>query len=156
MTEPRSLESTSALLPGWLRSELMLGVLLLAAAGCSSGAPPTYPVSGVVRFPDGTPVKTGFVELYSSQQEVNARGEIQRDGSFELTTFQPNDGAVEGEHQVIVGQFLAAEWLPEIEHQHGDPVAPRFADYRTSELSATVRSDGPNKLELIVDRQPLR
>src|SRR5438067_1061279 len=65
---------------------------LLGAAGCGSGL---YPVRGKVTYPDGKPVTEGMVVFESKSEEarVTARGEIQSDGSFALSTHKPGDGA---------------------------------------------------------------
>ncbi len=76
-----------------------LSVLLLVVCsllcGCSSQLP-TYPVAGKIRFVEGGPVKVGTVELKSREHGVQARGHIETDGTFTLTTFAEGDGAVAG------------------------------------------------------------
>lgn len=87
----------------------LLVACLLAAVGCGPQHPGTYPVSGKVQFDDGQPVEMGLVELRSkSKPPVNARGKIQADGRFQLGTFEAGDGAVLGDHDVIVVQVLAS------------------------------------------------
>ena len=83
---------------------------LFVLTGCGSGHPaPTYPVTGKVVFSDdGTPLSTGGSILWESVPDepgvlpFNASGAIQADGTFELTTFEEGDGAVAGEHRVLV------------------------------------------------------
>ena len=133
-------------------------VLLFAAllCGCADSGVPTYPANGRVIFEDGSPVRTGNVECRSLEFGLNARGKIARDGSFTLGTYTADDGAVAGEHQVIVVQFIgsdsfvAEQELGPIEHDHGQPVALRFADYSTSGLKLTIDPDGDNFITLVV------
>ena len=126
------------------RGVFVLGCLVLGGppiVGCSSDRIPTYPAQGQVVFPDGEPVRTGVLELKSLEHGVNAQGQIARDGSFTLGTYTADDGAVAGEHQAIVVQFLATDSIDaEIEHDHGDPVDRRFADYATSGLEVAIES----------------
>ena len=128
---------------------------LFSVASCGAKHPATYPVKGVVLFEDGTPVTSGTVEFLSKSQSINARGEIQPDGKFTLTTFRPNDGAVAGEHDVVIIQSFLSDALGEVTHQqHGKVqtariVDPALASYDTSTLSKTVEQK-ENHLELRV------
>lgn len=134
----------------WPNSHIGL-LLLIALAGCNSKSTPTFPVQGRVQFEDGSPVRTGFVETYSHELKINARGKINQDGSFLLSTFAENDGAVAGTHDVIVTQFLGHEMAPEIKHDHRiEAVATKHADYATSGLSLKVEEQGTNECVLTV------
>jgi hypothetical protein len=136
-----------------------LALLVLFAAtpilcGCGSEYPPRYPISGVVKFRDGSPVKTGTIEACVPGSPWTATGTIARDGTFSLTTVKPNDGAIAGEHQVIVRQLIVTYLPVKGHHDHGKLVDPKFADYKTSKLTLTVDKAGNNKVELIVDEKP--
>ncbi len=72
----------------------------MATVGCGDGRPPAYPAKGRVVFANGTPVKTGTVELKSREHPIQARGTIDPDGHFELTTYRSGDGAIAGTHDV--------------------------------------------------------
>jgi hypothetical protein len=77
-------------------------VASLTLAGCGKA---TYPVQGVVQFEDGRPaveLARGFVSFQGLDRNVSAQGEIQDDGTFELSTFQQGDGAFPGAYQVLV------------------------------------------------------
>ncbi|PQO27289.1 carboxypeptidase regulatory-like domain-containing protein [Blastopirellula marina] len=125
---------------------------LIIFSGCETPGLPTYPVQGQVQFEDGTPVRSGYVETISREHRVNARGKIQRDGSFELTTFHEADGAVAGPHDVIVVQFLGSEKASQINHDHGEVVSTRFADYAQSGLSMNVHEQQDNHCVLTVSK----
>ncbi|MEA1951951.1 MAG: hypothetical protein U9N87_11235, partial [Planctomycetota bacterium] len=86
---------------------ILLVVSILAGCG---GPLPTYKAGGKVTLPDGTPMNAGQVEFrpVDSEHLVSARGAIQTDGTFELSTFEAGDGAIEGEHQVLVRPMLSA------------------------------------------------
>ena len=133
---------------------------LFSVASCGAKNPATYPVKGVVLFDDGTPVTSGTVEFLSKSQSINARGEIQPDGKFTLTTFRPNDGAVAGEHDIVILQSFLSDSLGEVSHQqHGKGqkariVDPTLASYDTTTLSETVH-EKENHFELRVPAHTL-
>lgn len=141
--------------PNGMRASAVGRVLLagLLVVGCSSDRISTYPTEGQVVFPDGQPVRTGLLELRSLEHDLNARGQIARDGSFALGTYTVDDGAVAGKHQAIVMQFLATDSDPDIRHDHGDPVDRKFADYTTSPLQVEIQPTSLNQLNVIVNRQ---
>jgi hypothetical protein len=58
------------------------------------------PVSGKVLY-NGQPLKFGTVAFQPPRGQY-ASGDIQSDGTFELSTYRPNDGAVAGTHQVRI------------------------------------------------------
>lgn len=136
-------------------------------AGCGDGRPATYPVEGVLRFEDGRPVTFGAVEFRSPAERLTARGKIDERGHFRLTTFADGDGAVAGEHQVIVTQNVSsAAWQQSGAHAeqshalHGPQAAHRaalvprnYADYSTSGLTATVEAESANRITLEVTRK---
>ena len=129
-------------------------VLVPIFCGCGSEYPARYPVSGVIKFRDGSPVKTGTIETSVPGSPWTATGTISRDGTFSLTTVKPNDGAIAGEHQVIVRQLIVTYLPVQGHHDHGKLVDPKFADYKTSKLTLTVNKAGNNQVELIVDEKP--
>jgi hypothetical protein len=111
--------------------------LLLGAAGCGSRL---QPVRGKVTYPDGRPVTEGMVvfEARDDKEPITARGEIQPDGSYQLSTFKPGDGARLGKHRVLVA--------PKFDPNAVDgpakppPFDPRYADFKTSGLEVEVTS----------------
>ncbi len=135
-----------------------LAILLLPnLAGCNSDQLPTYPVEGTIRFKDGSFPKFGDIEFYSSTHRINARGKINRDGSFTVGTYESNDGAVEGTHEIIVlqvsGTHLTARYHDDIKHDHGALVNKSYFDYRTSGLKCDIKQR-TNQVELIVRKNP--
>ena len=118
--------------------------LLLVCAGCShSDGPATYPVRGIVRFPDGQVLRDGSVEFQITgvKKPVTARGAINPDGSFQLGTFDVADGALAGKHQVVVISYHlignGAERPGMIPQATLDP---KFSSYRTSGLIREVKA----------------
>lgn len=141
----------------------VIGYLLpcLTLAACDSGKPAVYPVTGVVKFEDGSPVTSGVIEFLSVERQLNARGTIDEQGRFALTTFRANDGAVAGRHDVVILQTFAPDALGEVKHNqpHRAASAPRIVDpalssYETTTLFGTVKAQ-PNHIEFRVRGQGL-
>jgi len=133
--------------------KLIALTLLPLLIGCGSNQLPTHPVEGWVRFEDGTYPKFGDIEFYNAQHKLNARGKIQRDGSFTVGTFTENDGAVEGKHQIIVlqvsGDPMTRRLSDSIKHDHGVLIDSSYFDYRTSGLECDI-VPGNNQVKLTV------
>lgn len=134
-----------------------LASLLLVSAGCGSRHPATVPVEGLVAFADGTPVRGGRIEFESELGGINARGTLNNEGEFHLTTYRDGDGAVVGRHRVIVQQMISpyAGTPGNAKHSpHGPPptkVPTRYGDYRTSPLTAEVTSDPQQRIVLQIE-----
>ena len=78
-----------------------LGLFFLLALGCGSSETLTYPVSGIVTL-DGLPMEGAAVMLKPIAGGSNGYGVTGTDGSFEITTYRKGDGALPGEHRVVV------------------------------------------------------
>lgn len=152
-----------------MRNLLLVAVTGLVAAGCGSegrtGSDPVFPVSGVVTY-KGQPVAGADVTFFNAQKNRSAFGRTNAKGEYKLTTFNANDGAVEGQHAVTVMKFEAAsgtafeagiespEYVPPGLGQSTEPKPPKselpekYAEMATSDLTATVKSDGPNEINL--------
>lgn len=122
--------------------------------GCGDDRPATFPTTGRVVFSDGQPVRTGTVELFSDEHQLNATGTIRNNGSFLLGTFSENDGACAGSHRAIVTQMIISDLQTKHILDHGAPVDPVFGSYTTSPLTVTIRADGPNEITLTVEKAP--
>lgn len=126
-------------------------MLLFAAAGCSNGRVPTYPTSGQVLFADGSPVRMGTIELRSREHGIHARGDIDAEGRFVLTTYEAGDGAVAGMHDCVVVQMVIVEEIANFHPSTDGIVHPRFGSYSSSGLMAEVAETGRNDLRVIVE-----
>lgn len=134
-------------------------LLALAGAGCGKAKPATAPVAGRVLL-DGKPVAGAAVMFEPVEGGVPARGGTGADGSFTLSTFGRDDGALVGRHRVSVSKFVvegvAANELG-LEAAPGQPgaqpkaaVPVRYADPKTSGLEATVDAAG-TKVEFTLE-----
>lgn len=128
-----------------LISTAAVGLTALFALVLSVGCSPEvkiHPVAGKVLLSSGSPATRGVIEFRTFTEEgeiVNAFGEIQADGSFQLTTYEENDGALAGEHEAIVLDPASTD---------GGPVQrslfpSRYRAYETSDLKITIEP-GPN------------
>ena len=137
---------------------LSLVVLTLAiAVGCGDGRFPTAPVSGVVTL-DGKPVSSGTV-IFTPKQGWPAKGTLDSEGRFTLTTYREGDGAILGLNQIIV--FAVTEDDPN-EHFERPPSKParslipeRYGSQATSGLSHDVKAGETNIVQLdLVSKGP--
>lgn len=114
-----------------------LCLLTVMAAGCSQTPSQPKPVAASLRvtLPNGQPVQAKEVRLVpergaaTPKKEVEAVGRPAADGTFELTTFAPGDGAVPGKYVVVL-------------RSPGRGVDPKYTDEESSGLKVTVPSGG--------------
>lgn len=138
---------------------------LLILSGCGAGdRVDVYPAKGVVLF-NGEPMMGGgaisFVPL-DGQKGKSAGGAIDADGKFSMTTYDPDDGSMEGKFRVIVIQSTAeekesvgdsdAEGAEDTEVGFTVPPAKRipfkYADASNSPLTVEIRPIELNELKL--------
>lgn len=131
----------------------LLNILIFFAAGCGSDQLPTYKVSGQVVFDNGRPVRHGIIEFTSVQHGTTASSRIQHDGSFTLGTYSTDDGAVAGDHDVIVVQMVIADGSFKHTKDHGSPVPTKYASYETSSLTGKVEPINGNVLSISVSQK---
>jgi len=116
----------------YLRLFLVACLLLPLLSGCGDGRPERVPVSGTVTI-DGEPVTAGYIRLIPPDARP-AGGDIGPDGSFTLTTFEPNDGAVTGEHVVTVIAMESRDNGTIMRFQ----VPAKYSDPSTSDLTVNI------------------
>jgi hypothetical protein len=127
---------------------------LLAAPllGCRGGnSLPMAEASGAVML-DGVPLTKGNVRFMPDNskgtQGPMATGQIGADGKFVLMTSEPGDGAQVGFYKVVVNCWEETPFDPNNPKAAPPPkslIPTRYADERTSGLTAEVRSDAPNE-----------
>lgn len=153
MTSPDHVgHTTSSSLPAIARLLIQVAVLAVVTSivGCSGNGIPTFPVEGTVVLEDGTPVQTGTVEFNSTERDLTARGRIEADGTFTLTTFKEGDGAVAGVHDAVVVQLISTEDLPLHDHSHGPTIDPVYSHYDSAGLRFTVHDDRTNSIRIVL------
>ncbi len=109
---------------------LLATVALLLSVGCSSSEPTgalTAAVKGKVTF-KGQPVTKGTVAFEPDGGGKEAFGTIQPDGTFIMTTYKKEDGAVLGKHRVSVSNA-------------GISVPLKYASYSASKVEVEVTAE---------------
>ena len=138
---------------------VVISTVTFVAWGCGSGlkTPPMGKVEGKITY-KGNPIPKGTVTFFPVEGKGNeagqpAIGEIQPNGSFELTTYDTGDGAVLGQHKaIVVARSEAVEKIPEgtipsqlpqdLKKQQGPkPLVPeKYMDPEKTPLRYTVRA----------------
>lgn len=110
--------------------------------GCGSGnGTPValIPVKGKVTY-KGQPLTKGLVVFEPDGYGRMASGQLQSDGTFELSTLKPGDGVVAGEHRISITQLDKA--------LAKDRALKKYASPSSSKLTAEV---SPEKTEFTFD-----
>ncbi len=116
-------------------------------SGCSDNTatkpPTTYKVRGKVVWANGQPLRGGRINFHpEAPSNCEAFAEIEKDGTFSLSTFGKDDGAMPGRYRVSLDPYSyktgAAQQVAVVPTQYRDP--------RTSGLTAEVAS-GDTMLE---------
>ena len=118
----------------------------LCFSGCgSSSGPDITPVHGKVTL-DGASLATGMV-YFVPESGRGAKGKVQEDGSFTLSTFGNGDGAVVGRHKVFI---VATEG--EVAFESDEPmkslVPERYTSPETSGFEIEVKVGEMNEVFL--------
>ncbi len=137
----------------WSSSRYLAFAFAIAAglAGCK-GNEKTYTVEGRVVFEDDKPaveLAGGTVELESLDHKVSAKGTILPGGSFRLTTYTEDDGAVAGQHRALVAPPLNAK---DVETGKPKIMDTRFQSFDRSGLNVTIKPEANQPLVLKVQR----
>jgi hypothetical protein len=146
------------------RGVLLVALLGVGLTGC--GGKGTYPVRGVVTL-EGTPVAGATVLFMPDGQDGGrpASGFTLSDGTFRLTTYQADDGALAGKYRVLVQKTEAAKDRGTAERsalerakdkkedeslqKHRKPTLPEaYAKFETTPLRCTVPVTGAVTLDL--------
>jgi hypothetical protein len=116
--------------------------LFAASCGCQRG-PQLVPVSGKVHY-NGRPLEFGSVTFQPASGQP-AQGDIQPDGSFTLSTYRPNDGAVVGLHKVRIACYESQKpgaIKPPGEQTLGKLLIPqKYSLFDQSGFTAEVRAE---------------
>ena len=134
-----------------LRRLALTFALLACLVGCGGGK--TATVNGRVKMKDGSDVSVlaGYSLTFEPVEgKTSAVGDINADGTFKLSTFGADDGAVPGKYRVAINQ-----------PSNPDPDKPptksklpaKYANLETSGLTAEIKP-GQNNIELELDKGP--
>lgn len=114
---------------------------LLAFVGCADLQAPVFPVKGTVTY-QGKPAAGAQVFLNAVKQndidDVSANATVNPDGTFAITTYEPGDGAPEGDYVVTV------QWFKLVTNDGGSGAGPNvlpkeYASPGTSPVKVSVK-----------------
>ena len=105
----------------------LLGLAHVSLVGCGGvdDRPRVYPVSGTIMY-KGDPVEGANVSFFTDAAPRAATGVTKADGTFQLSMFGANDGAMAGAHTVTVTKMepgAPAASGPSPEEMMNDPAA---------------------------------
>lgn len=130
---------------------------LICVSGCGD-SPHLAPVQGAVTL-DGKPIGPGNILFIPAGRESPrgkaASGSFEADGQFNLTTYDKGDGALVGEHTVVItprapgaepgGEYPTNSKLP--------PIPKKYSNVAQTPLKATV-NDGLNTIDFPLSKSP--
>ncbi len=131
---------------------LVFAILLM---GCGDSNPNTVPVEGRVTL-DGQPVSEGTITFQPVEPAEGfprrpAIGLLQTDGSYRLSTFDENDGAVPGSYQVMVVSVTGGPTPEEPDAPEQWRIPQRYGTPGQSPLHASVPAQHRGVLTLNFD-----
>ncbi len=124
--------------------KLVVLLLLVAVAGCGEKNPPTGKVTGKVTL-DGKPVEGAVVTFTPEGGGNPAVGRTKADGTFSLTTFEPDDGALLGPHKITVTKFNVPDGGMNPYGSQAQPAAPDPNKKLTEEEEMALMEQGYNE-----------
>ncbi len=132
--------------PRWWAAALA-ACLVAGAGGCGAKM---HPVRGTVTLEDGTPLTRGLVifERFEGGPPLTARGNIQADGRYELSTEKPGDGVPPGRYKVAINPLDTSD-VPD--ERKVLPFDIKYLDLKKSGLEHEVKP-GPNEYPIKLSR----
>jgi hypothetical protein len=124
-----------------------LACLLLLLCGCGEKTDGLIPVSGTIKFADGTvPIGESALIWFEATESGNksASGTIEADGSFELMTFKPGDGVGPGKYKVVAKVYKSYR-------EQTLAVPQQYADASATPLEAIVDADNTH-FDFVIER----
>jgi hypothetical protein len=129
---------------------LLLAMIVVLPSCGRNDHQPVYRVRGQVFDPEGNPAVGALVVFHpvnsGDAHATRPLGYVDRQGAFELTTYEQGDGAPAGEYVVTI------EWRERSPSPFGpqkegaDRLRGRYSDPKTSKLRAVVQRRGQNEL----------
>jgi hypothetical protein len=124
--------------------------LLIGCLGITGCGGKTAPVHGKLKFKDGSDAAAlaGYtVNFESTQGKTSGSGEVQPDGTFKVSTFGADDGAVPGAYKVAITPPQSSD--PD-KPPPKSKIAAKYTDFSSSGLTVEVKP-GRNDVTLEVD-----
>lgn len=129
---------------------LMCIPLAIVGAGCGGTGLSTVPVSGTVAYEDGSALQAQMASVTfqptgEGSKTKGASGQIKADGTFQLTTIAPNDGALPGDYRVT---FSIGNGYPNLV----SVVAPEYTTVHRTPVTAKVEAGKKNHFDFKVKK----
>lgn len=135
-------------------------VILLSTYGCGDGHPKRSIVTGTVTY-NGKPLSIGSLVFVPVGGGPSAQGKIDRNGFYEMGTFDDDDGVIPGNYKIMITALTSpgGSGLPEdaVDGNAGPvSVIPEwYGDLEKSGLQVTVKADEENTIDLpLTDDKP--
>jgi hypothetical protein len=131
---------------------ICLTLTLLSGCGKKDNRPGRVPATGTV-LQKGQPVAEATVIFESAGSTPAATGKTDASGRFQLTTFEPNDGAVPGDYKVAIQkvQVTSGKTSGAVPDDYVGPppdekwlLPAKYGSTATSGFTATVQASGTN------------
>jgi len=131
------------------RQRLLLPlVVVLAVTGCqrSPSMPAVVPVKGKVLLPGGEPLRGGRLNFIPKNPSglggIEPFADIGQDGTFTVTTYQENDGAIPGAYVVTISpvDYKAKGGNP-VKLPNAGQIPKKYLEEATSDLTADVKGE---------------
>jgi hypothetical protein len=127
-------------------------VLLVAISGCGGGSYDTAPVEGTVTF-EGQPVPGGSISFIpiggdGTRAGKPGSGTIQSDGTYKMSTYGTDDGAMIGRHNVLFSAPEVDEAAPESEEEHSETTEESPYEGLVPKQSEIEVVDGQNTIDI--------
>ena len=147
-------------------NRLVANIFVLAVFSLVGCGEQLYPVKGKVMF-EGKPMLGGGSITFMPQGTDKLReagAEIKEDGTFELTTAKPGDGAIAGDYRVVIRQTTEKEGANVGDNGKAgsraglslpkeDRIHTKYADPYNSPLTAKVEAKSPSEITFQLKRE---
>ncbi len=105
------------------------------------------PVTGTVKYNDGTPLKGGIVILQNETSQ--GIGEIYQDGTFTMYQYKPGDGLQRGQYKGYISGAITAD-----DNGNTTSLIPaKYTDMSSSGITYDSEKD-KGKLDIVIDAPP--
>jgi hypothetical protein len=125
-------------------------LVLAGIAGCGvKGEFETARVHGKVTY-NGQPLATGSLVFVPVSPGPSAQANLDSSGNYVLGTYSTSDGAVIGEHEVMIVALTGADGPQEASDPNAglkSLIPSRYGDLKKSGLRASVKPDTDNEID---------
>ncbi len=123
--------------------------LFVVLSGCSEQRVPVYPVSGKITYKGQPPVGASVV-LHSlsgsDAKDVVPAGTVKDDGSFTVTSYDPGDGAPQGDYVATIEWY---RYQSELGGAGPNVIPSKYVSAKTSPVKLSV-DGGPAQIAPII------